>query len=376
MSARLRVAVDATPLLGPLTGIGVFTRELLRHLPAAGVDATAYATSWRGRDRLRAEVPSGVRIAGRPQAARPLQELWARVDWPPIEVWTPGVDVVHGTNFVVPPTRRAAQVVTVHDLTFVHHPEMSTAHTLRYLGLIHRAARRGAWIHVPSDHVGTEVVDVFGIPPERVVTVHHGIDGGMPGDPERGAALAGGDRYVLSVATAEPRKDLPLLVDAFDRLAADDADVRLVLAGPDGWGATQLAERVGRSPHRARIVRPGWVPDEDRAALLAGARVLAYPSRYEGFGLPPLEAMAVGTPVVATAVGAIPEVLGDAAALVPPSDVDALAAAILRLLDDDAERARRRDLGIARAATYTWAAAASGLVDLYERAVGARTERR
>lgn len=365
MSGHLRVAVDATPLLGPLTGIGVFTRELLRHLPAAGVDPVAYATSWRGRDRLRSAAPPGTSIAARPQAARPLQELWRRVDWPPIEVWTPGVDVAHGTNFVVPPTRRAAPVVTVHDLTFVHHPEMSTAHTLRYPELIRRAVRRGAWVHVPSAFVGEEVVEVFDVPAERVVTVHHGIDGATAGDPERGAAIAGGSRYVLSIATAEPRKDLPLLVDAFDRLAARDPDLRLVLAGPDGWGADALADRIRRSPSADRIVRPGFVPDEDRAALLAGARVLAYPSRYEGFGLPPLEAMAAGTPVVATAVGAIPEVLGDAASLVPPADLDALVDALAALVDDEEERARRRALGAARVARYTWPAAAAGLARLY-----------
>ncbi|QGG95815.1 glycosyltransferase family 4 protein [Actinomarinicola tropica] len=368
----LRVALDATPLLGARTGVGVFTLEVLRHLPATGVDVLAYATSWRGRHLLGTTVPPGVRVARRPQAARPLRELWRRGDRPPIEWWTGAIDVVHGTNFVVPPTRRAAQVVSIHDLTFHHHPEMSTRHTLEYPGLIRWALARGAWVHADTRFGAEEIVDVFGADPERVVTVPLGVSPVPEAEVADGRALAGGDRFVLAVGTVEPRKDLPGLVDAFDALAADDHELRLVLAGPDGWAADQLTARVARSPHRARIVRLGWVDDLQRAALLRAATVLAYPSRYEGFGLPPLEAMSVGTPVVTTAVGPLPEVLGDAAAFVPAGDPDDLAGAIAVLLDDEDERARRRAAGLERAASYTWAACAEGLSELYRRAASAR----
>jgi glycosyltransferase involved in cell wall biosynthesis len=245
---------------------------------------------------------------------------------------------------------------------------MSTAHTLRYPGLIRRAVQRGAWIHVASDYVGAEVAEVFGVDPARITTVPLGVTADVPGDAGRGATLAGGPRYVLAIGTIEPRKDLPLLVDAFDALAADDPDLRLVLAGADGWGAEELGARVERSPHRSRIVRLGYVADQDRADLLAGARVLCYPSRYEGFGLPPLEAMAAGTPVVATAVGSIPEVLGDAASLVPPGDRDALGAALTLLIDDDEARSRHRTAGRARVQLYPWARTAEGLAALYRRA--------
>lgn len=371
MTAR-RVAVDATPLLGARTGVGVFTAEVISHLPATGTEVIAYATSWRGRDALPAAVPDTVRIARRPQAARPLRELWTRFDAPPIEWWTGPVDVVHGTNFVVPPTRAAAAVVSIHDLTFHHHPEMSTRHTLEYPGLIRRALRRGAWVHADTRFGADEIVEVFGADPERVVVVPLGVSAIPAGDPAVGRELAGTDRFVLAIGTVEPRKDLPGLVDAFDRLAPGDPDVRLVLAGPDGWGAEELTARVARSPHRSRIVRLGWVDDDQRAALLAAASVLAYPSRYEGFGLPPLEAMSVGTPVVSTAVGPLPEVLGDAALLVPPGDPDALADALRVAIDDASERDRLVAAGVARAATYTWSACADGLAALYERAAAAR----
>jgi glycosyltransferase involved in cell wall biosynthesis len=363
----LRVAVDATSLLGPRTGVGVFTAELLAHLPRDRVAPVAYATTWRGRGRLAEVVPAGVAVAGRPQAARPLRELWRRVDHPRIEWWTGPVDVVHGPNYVVPPTRRAAAVMTIHDLTFHHHPEMSTADTLQYPGLIRRALRRGAWVHTESRFVADEILDVYRADPERVVVVPLGVTPPVDADPALGHELAGGDRYVVALGTIEPRKDHPLLVDAFDRLAATDPDLRLVVAGPDGWGVDAFEEQVARSPHRDRIVRLGWVDEETRSALLHGARVLAYPSRYEGFGLPPLEAMAAGTPVVATAVGALPEVLGDGATLVAAGDADALAEALASLLDDSPMRTAAVERGRARAGGYSWSACAAGLADLYAR---------
>ncbi|MEL7207965.1 MAG: glycosyltransferase family 1 protein, partial [Actinomycetota bacterium] len=163
-------------------------------------------------------------------------------------------------------------------------------------------------------------------------------------------------------------KDLPGRVAAFDLVADRDDGVRLVIAGPDGWGGPGFDDALGRARHRDRIERTGWVDDDRRASLLRDATVLAYPSRYEGFGLPPLEAMAVGTPVVATDAGALPEVLGDAADLVPVGDVEALAAALGRVLDDDRHRAASAARGLERVRGYSWAACIDGIVDLYGRA--------
>jgi glycosyltransferase involved in cell wall biosynthesis len=307
--------------------------------------------------------------------ARLARSAWSRTDHPSARLLAGPVDVVHGPNFVVPPGGGAAEVVTVHDLTALHHPEMCTPDVLAWPDLLRRALRRGAWVHTVSEFVADEVRDAFPDAGDRVVAVPNGLRMPTPADASSDAAtgrrLAGGDRYVLAVGTVEPRKDLPSLVAAFDALASGDADLRLVIAGADGLAAPALASAIAASPHRDRIVRLGSIPDADRWGLLRGATVVAYPSIYEGFGLVPLEAMAVGTPVVATDVGAIGEVVGDAAELVAPRDPEALASALARVLDDD-DRQRLVAAGTERIARYSWPATVEGLVDLYRRALDAR----
>jgi glycosyltransferase involved in cell wall biosynthesis len=177
----------------------------------------------------------------------------------------------------------------------------------------------------------------------------------------------------LAVGTIEPRKDYPTLVSAFGPVATDHPDVALVIVGGDGWGAGAFAAAVEASPARSRIVRPGYLDDQDLATTLGGASVLAYPSRYEGFGFPPLQAMAAGVPVVTTAVGAIPEVVGDGALLVDPSDPDGLAAALSQVLAGGAEVDGLVARGRRRSAAFSWDACARGLADLYEDARAWRT---
>jgi glycosyltransferase involved in cell wall biosynthesis len=297
--------------------------------------------------------------------ARVVRELWARgVAWPRAEHWTGPIDVVHALNYVAPPAR-VPVIVMVHDLTFIRYPELCAPDTLRYGGLVRHAVAAGAVIHTPSEFVADEVRHDLGVSADRVVAIHSGLAPVTGGDSGTGATLAGGPRYVLTLGTVEPRKNLPGLVRAFSAVALDDPDVRLVVAGPDGWDQEQFAAAVAASGSRDRIVRLGYVTAAARRDLLAGASVFAYPSRYEGFGLPPLEAMAVGVPVVAGRAGALPEVLGDAALLVDPADDDELAGALLQLLDNESMRADLIVRGRERSARYTWAATAARVVDLY-----------
>jgi glycosyltransferase involved in cell wall biosynthesis len=365
MAHLMRVAFDATALLGPRTGVGTFASEVITRLAARDeLDVVAYAATWRGRGGLRGLVPATVAVTTRPMAARPLRAAWRRADVPPIEWWTGPVDVVHGPNFVVPPTRRAAALVTVHDLTFLHFPAMVTRDVAQYGGLLRRSLRRGAHVHAVSDFVASEVADAFGVEAARVHAVANGVTA-TPGDPPSGRAIAGAERYVLALGTVEPRKDLPTLVEAFDLLAADDPDVSLVIAGPDGWGTDALHRATTAARHRERIVRIGWVDDAGKGDLLAGAAAFAYPSRYEGFGLPPLEAMAAGTPVVTTRAGALPETVGDAALLVDVGDAAALADALRIAITDSDTRDELVAKGRARVSRYDWNRCADGIVDVY-----------
>ncbi|MGH9273829.1 MAG: glycosyltransferase family 4 protein [Acidimicrobiales bacterium] len=370
MDRPLRVALDATSLYDLRSGVGRFTEEVLEGAGRrADVDPVAYAVTWRGAGRLETLLPTGVRAAPRRRmAALPLRQAWARSDRPRIEWWTGPVDVVHGTNFVVPPTRGAA-VVTIHDLTYLRFPEMCTSDVLQYVDLVPRALRRGATVHAVSEFVREEVLQHYGLPADRVVAVANGITPTLVGDPARGRQAAGGERYVLAIGTVEPRKDLPGLVRAFDEVAGEDEDLRLVIAGADGWGAEALTDAITDAHHAARIRRVGWIDEPARADLLAGATALVLASRYEGFGLTAGEAMAAGVPVVATAVGGIPEVVGDAAVLVPPGDVASLAGAVAGLVSDAEQRARLVEQGRARAETFTWTRTIDGLVALWRSVV-------
>jgi glycosyltransferase involved in cell wall biosynthesis len=375
----VRVAVDATPLLGLPTGVGAFCHGALAALgQRPGVEVRAYAVSWRRRRLIESQLPDGVDARQRPMPARPLHALWGRWDVPPLEWFVGAGDVVHGTNFLVPPTARAAAVVSVHDLTPVHHPELCNAATLAYPGLIRRALARGAWVHTDSAFVAGEVVEAFDADPARVRVVHPGVpDLPTPSAAEAEAVLRrvlppSARRFCLAIGTAEPRKDLPGLVRAFGAVAEHHADVALVLAGPPGWGEQALDEAVAASAVRERIVRTGWVAPSDLAALLARASVLAYPSLYEGFGFPPLQAMRAGVPVVATRAGSLPEVLGDGALLVEPGDHVGLAGALNACLGDETERLRLIAAGTAWSARYSWERCGEGLETLYREAADGR----
>ena len=361
----MRLALDGTPLLGFRSGVGEVVAGIGPELARRPeVELVVYALTLRGRHDLAARIPPGTRSATRAYPARLVRQAWLRSEFPIIERWTGPVDVVHATNYVAPPTN-AGEVVSVYDLGFLRYPDFVAADALDYPELLRRAVRRGAWIHTTSDFVRDEVVAAFPVPAERVVRVYPGVPPVHGGDATHGHALADSARYVLAVGTIEPRKNYPVLVRAFDALAAEDPDVRLVVAGQRGWGSDEFDAALTAARHRDRVHTPGYVSADDRADLLAGASVLAFPSHYEGFGFPPLEAMAAGIPVVASRAGAVPEVVGDAARLVDPDDADALADALHAVLTDETTR---RDLvarGRARHDAFSWVQTVDELLDLY-----------
>ncbi len=269
----MRVAYDVTSLLDRRTGVGAFTGEVLTRIATvADLDVVGYSVSWRGRARAGELLPSTVRRARGPMAAQPLRQLWRRTDWPPIEWWTGAVDLVHGPNFMVPPAKGGTiELATVHDLTCVRFPELCTRDTLHYPDLIRRALQRGAHIHAVSQFVADEVVQTFAVESDRVHVVPNGIDPVQQGDAAAGRARVAADRYVLAVGTIEPRKDLPLLVDAFDHVARTREDVSLVVAGQDGWGSDAFTAAVARAtPRRSR--RPDRLGRRPRSRRPVGGR--------------------------------------------------------------------------------------------------------
>ena len=366
----MRLAIDATSLLTPRTGIGVFTSEVLRALAARpDMQVSAFNTSPRGRGPgwLPSDIGDGVNEVPGRMPTGGVRWLWDSLSVPRLE-WLAGeADVVHGPNYRVPPTSRAASVVSVHDVSFEHGPPIGSRAGRAHRRSVRAAVRAGAWIHTDSEYVAGEVRDIYSIEPHRVVTVPLGVR-----LPQAGPHPAPGAPYVLALGAADLRKSLTTLVAAFDALASTNRDLRLIHAGPGGNASDHLAHAVDRSPHRDRILRLGWVDDGARAALLAQAAAVAYPSLYEGFGLVVLEAMAAGRPVVTTPVAAIPEVAGDAALYIGAGDADALAGGLERVLTDQELAAELGARGRARAAGFTWERTADGLIDLYTEASAAR----
>ena len=366
--AAMRVLVDGTPLLGQRSGVGRYTAALLAELATRPeVDVTVTAFTARGQAALRAAVPRGVRVRGGPVPARALRAAWWRCDWPPVELLAGSADVLHATNFVLPPSRRARGVVTIHDLAFLDRPDDLAPQQRDLPSLVCSSVARAAVVCTPSGTVAEQVAWRLDVPRERIVVTPLGVDqewqDACPPTPELRAKLRLPQRYLLFVGATQPRKGLDVLLEAH---AAQPVLPPLVLAGPAGWGLPPTAA--------TRVHTVGYLDEADLRSVVAGATALVLPSRDEGFGLPVLEAMATGVPVVCSDVPALREITGGLATLVPPGDRVALAAALRSValglaalgsvLDtghDLTGAADRRE----HAAGYTWRACASATVRAY-----------
>lgn len=381
----VRVAVNVEQLLyQPPGGIGRYTAKLVTLLPRffPADDVVAF-TAWHRRVDIDAAWCRVAKTAGRPPpvrlpAPRPaLYEGWntlglPRLDW--MSHRLRGVDVVHAPSVAVPPRGSASLVVTVHDVAPVLFPTAFPPHGRWFhaRGLA-AAARRADLVITVSEAARAEILAHSTITPDRLRVVPNGVDHVVPSAGEVATTLARhwltGTPYVLWVGTLEPRKNVATLVDAFAQL--NDSACRLVLAGPSGWMSGNLtsASVLARLGERLRLV--GQIDEVELRALYAGAAVFALPSRHEGFGLPVLEAMVQGTPVVCSDIAALREVAGGAARLVPDSDVDAWAEALQDLLTDTDARHALGVAGRARAAEFSWERTVRATRDVYVEAVGA-----
>ncbi|MDQ3876824.1 MAG: glycosyltransferase family 4 protein [Actinomycetota bacterium] len=350
----MRVAYDWGPLLDPPTGVGRYAQELAAALETRDVALTKYAVSLRGSNE-----PS---IARWRVPARFAQAWWRHFRSPTIGALVGDVDVVHATNFVLPSLGDVPGVVTIHDLSFFRDDVFPGGKRLETL--VPWSIERATVVATPTDSIAREVQKAYGVPDSKIVITPEGVSGVFFGaTPLADATLARmGIRrpFVLAVGSIEPRKNLKRLTDAWDVIARSHPDWTLVIAGPKGWGP-QLPKRPG-------VVLTGWLSDETLPGLFAAAEVFCYPSLYEGFGLPPLEAMAAGTAALVGDYPAAEEVLGDSCVRVEPTDVRAIESGLLELIEDDRLRAITAAAGRARAVGFSWDACAAETISMYLRA--------
>jgi glycosyltransferase involved in cell wall biosynthesis len=353
------VLLDGTPLLGARTGIGRYTAALAEELASMPeVDMRAVAFTLRGWRKLRKVLPHGARSRGMPVSARLLRDCWLRMPFPPIELFAGFTDVVHGTNFVLPPALRAAGVLTIHDLAFLDAPEDLPPSDEELPQLVARSAERADVVCTPTRAVADVVVERLGVPDEKIVVTPLGVDlawfTARPPSEALRRRVGLPKQYLLFVGAAGPRKSLGWLLKAHE--ATPDLPP-LVLAGP------------GHARGQDGVRTIGYLSDVDLRCVVAGASALVLPSRDEGFGLPLLEALACDVPVVCSDLPALREVAGGYATLVPHGDVAAMGAALTAALAEPpspATLAARRT----HAAGFTWRRTAELTVAAYHRAIG------
>jgi glycosyltransferase involved in cell wall biosynthesis len=375
----MRVALDYTAALTQQAGIGRYVRELAQALVLLLVDQDELVL-WHGRltRSCHGQWPEDtpVREVELPLPSVWVTRLWQRLRLPlPLEHFTGQLSVSHGPDFVIPPSR-APSVATIHDLSFLVAPQYAHPRLRAYLtAAVPRSLRRVSAVIAVSEQVRREVIEHYDLPAERVIAIPHGVTSGLAEPPEGQAQgtlarLGVREPYFLMVGTIEPRKNHLAALDAFALLASRHPDLSLVIAGRAGW----LAEPIMRAIHEAGARLPvrylGPVADADLPALYARSVALVYPSWYEGFGLPVLEAMACGTVVITSEGGAPAEVAGDAALAVPPDRPEALAEAMERIVNDSALRGRLAKEGRRRAASFSWERAARQHLELYRRLAG------
>lgn len=382
------IGFDVTAALTQGGGIGRYTRELIHALVSEAPDYAYKLFSARppAVPPVSNSLPKAPNIAHRaaPLDERWLYRLWYRARLPlPVQTFTGPVDLFHSPDFVLPPTGgNIPTILTVHDLSFIHYPNTFPANLVTYLNrVVPWSVRRAT--HILADSLSTkeDLRSLWGISDEKITVLYSGVNERFRPIVDDGRKIEirkkyrlGDNPLVLAVGTVQPRKNYELLVRAF-RPVAERLPHSLVIVGGKGWLTEGLSAEIDRQQLTSRVHLAGFVDDEDLPALYSTAELLAFPSLYEGFGLPLLEAMACGVPVISSNASSLPEVVrsieGEAAILISPHDEPAWTAEMLRLLTDSDARRLLVEAGLTQSKRFTWGASARQLADLYRRLLAA-----
>jgi len=371
---RMRILVDYRPALRARTGVGEYIRRLVQAYTVTHRDDLAlFTSSWKDRPAPTLGAELRAAVVDRRIPVSVLNYFWHRREWPPVELLAGRVDVVHAAHPLLIPSRHAAQIVTIHDLFFLDHPERVRDEIRRdYPELAPEHARRADAIITSSVRTQRQIVERFGVAQDRVYCCPPGAPAWMtlgrgPNVPSKG--------YALLLGTLEARKNVGVVLDAFTRLAQSGQRPKLVIAGSATADATEWLARIAQPPLKDLVEYVGYVTDERREALFTGARMLLLPSLDEGFGLTALEAMSAGVPLVASNRGSLPEVVAKGGLLIEPHDTDRWASVIDRLAGDDVMARDLACAGLDRAKAFTWEGTAATLAQAYRDAVARRGAR-
>ncbi|MCS7055201.1 MAG: glycosyltransferase family 4 protein [Thermoflexales bacterium] len=381
-----RITIDYTPAIHQDAGIARLTREIVRAALALGAPHE-FSLFVMGRPAPDVPLSNLMNTRELPLRVSRLSDRWLYRLWfranvrAPVQLFSGRCDLYHATDFVLPPLQgNTPGVLTVHDLSFERDPDSAPPRLIPFLRrVVPDSARRAAHIIADSHATAQDLAALYDIPPEKITVIHSGVDERFT--PYRDTLYMrrrrdyvlkkygiGDAPFILTVGTMQRRKNHLRLVQAFAKLGRAGARASLlVIAGGKGWLYDEVYAEVQRLGLSERVRFIGYVEDVDLPHLYRAAAVFAFPSTYEGFGLPPLEAMASGVPVVTSNVSSLPEVVGDAGLQVNPLDVDALARALDQALNDEVWRRHCIERGLARAAQFTWQRAAERLLAVYER---------
>lgn len=375
---KARIGIDYTAAVRQRAGIGRYTRNLIRALSEIDGERqyVLLVAGGRGGDGL-GPWPPNFRVRSVPLSDRWLNILWQRLRLPlPVQTITGSLDLFHSPDFVLPPVGHAPAILTVHDLSFMRVAECFVPGFRSYLEqAVSCAVRRAVRILADSQSTRRDLIELFNVAPEKVTVLYPGVEARFrPIDEVEALNVVRAryclpDRFILGLGTLQPRKNFAGLIEAFAWLLAhshsDADDLQLVIVGGEGWLAEDIRAAIDRLGLDGKVRLVGFVQDADLPALYNLASVFAFPTLYEGFGLPVLEAMACGTPTVAADNSSIPEAVGDAGLLVPTKDPVALADALGTLLAEPALRDRLVAAGLRQAARFTWNQGAQQLLKVY-----------